>query len=108
MPAEQVAHERLAADEKLVRHDVPRSDQDASCFNRLAQPRFLLRPDLEVILEHDRLSVEMEVFVGRILVQQIEQAIDECDEAEPELLVGQVPLPIPVCVRNDVNIQHGH
>jgi hypothetical protein len=48
--------------------------------NRLAQPRFLLRPDLEVVLEHDRLAVEMKVLVARIVVEQIEQPIDERDE----------------------------
>ena len=71
-----------------------------------AQPRLLLGPDLEVVLEHDRLAVEMEVFVGRIGVEQIEQPIDERDEPEPELLVGQVPLPIPMRVRNDVDVEH--
>ena len=107
MAAQQVADERLAADQKLVRHHVPRADQDAAVLDRLPQPRLLLGPDLEVVLEHDRLAVEMEVLVAGIGVEQIEQPIDERHEPEPELLVGQVPLAVPVRVRDDVDVQHG-
>ena len=98
MPAQQVPDERLAADQKLVGHHVPRADEDAAIFNRLPQPRLLLRPDLEIVLEDDRLAVEMEVLVAGIGVEQIEQPIDERHEPEPELFVGEVPLAVPVGV----------
>jgi hypothetical protein len=75
-------------------------------LNRLAQPRLLLRTDLEIVLEDDRLAVEVKVLVVRIGVEQIEQPIDERDEPEAELLVREVPLAIPMRVRNDVNVQH--
>ena len=96
----------FAADEELVGHHVPRADQDAAVLDRLAQPRFLLRPDLEVVLEHDGLAVEMEMLVVGIGVEQIEQPIDERDEPEPELLVRQIPFAIPVRVRDDMDGQH--
>ena len=106
MTAQQVADERLAADEKLVGHHVPRADQNAAGFDRLAQPRLLFRPDLEVVLDHDGLAVEMEILVVGISVEQIEQPIDERHEPEPELLVRQIPFAVPVGVRNDVDVQH--
>ena len=70
------------------------------------EPRLLLGPDLEVVLEHDGLAVEVEVPVGRIGIEQIQQAIDQRHEPEAELLVGQIPLAIPVRVRNDVDVEH--
>jgi hypothetical protein len=106
MPADEIADDRLAADEKFVGHDVPRPDQDAAGGDRVAKPRLLLGANLEVILEHDRLSVEMEILVIRILVEQVEQAIDEGDQPHPELLEREVPLAIPMGVRDDVNLQH--
>ena len=96
MAAQQVADQRLAADEKFVRHHVPGADQDPAVFNCLAQPRLLLGTDLEIVLEHDRLAVEVEILVARIGIQQVEQPIDERHEPEPELLVRQVPLAVPV------------
>ncbi len=106
MAAEQVADERFAAHQELVGHHVPGADQDAAVLDRLAQPRFLFRPDLEVVLEHDGLAVEMEMLVVGIGIEQIEQPIDERDEPEPELLVRQIPLAIPVGVGDDVDVQH--
>src|SRR5207237_5458226 len=79
---------------------------DAATRNRRAQARLLLRTELQVVLEDDRLPVEIKVFVGRLLVEQIEQPIDERDEPQPELLVGEIPLAIPVRVRHDVDVEH--
>ena len=61
MPQGQVAHERFAADEKLVGHVVPRADQNAAVFDQPPQPRLVVRPQLEIVLEHDRLAVQMKV-----------------------------------------------
>ena len=104
--AVQIADQRFAADEKLVGHHVPGTDQDPAGLNGRAQPRLLLGTDLEVVLEHDRLSIEMEVFVLRVGVEQIQKAIDERHEAQPELLVGQIPLAIPMRMRDDVDVEH--
>ena len=76
------------------------------CLDGAPQPRLLLGPDLEVVLEHDRLAVEVKVLVRRIGIEQIEQPIDQRDEPEAELLVGQIPLAIPMRVRNDVDVEH--
>ena len=103
MAEREIAHERLAADEKLVGHVVPRADQDAAVGDQRAQPRLVLRPQLEIVLEHDGLAVEMEVLEVGLRLHQIEQPIDEPDETETELLVGEIPLAVPVRVRDDVD-----
>src|SRR6185436_9782737 len=55
-------------------------------------------------LEDHRLSIEQKArAVGRRRVQQL---IDERDQALTKALRGLVPLAIPVCVGNDVNLQH--
>ena len=46
----------------------------------------------------------MEVFEIGLRLHQIEQPIDQPDQPQPELLVGEVPLAIPVRVRNDVDV----
>jgi hypothetical protein len=106
VPENEVPYERLAADEKLVGHHVPRSDQDPPRSDCRAKARLLLRADFEVILEHDGLAVEMKMLERRIAVEQIEQAVDERDQPQPELLVRQIPFAIPVSVRDDVDVDH--
>jgi hypothetical protein len=45
--AHEVAHERFAAHEKLVRHHVPRADQDAPASIAARSRGFCSGPDLE-------------------------------------------------------------
>jgi hypothetical protein len=104
MAARQVPDERLAAHEEFIRHVVPRPDEDAAFLDQFPQPRLLVRAQLQVVFEHDRLAVEMEVLVVRLALHEVEQAIDEPDEAEAELLVTEVPLAIPMGVGNNVDI----
>src|SRR4030095_7733920 len=101
----EIEYDRLAAHEKLVGHHIPRADQDAPSLDGATDPVFLLGPNLEVILEHDRLPIEMKVGVRRVGVEQVEQPIDESDEPQAELLVGEITLAIPMRVRNDVAVQ---
>ena len=49
--------------------------------NERTQPRLLLRPELEIILQHDGLAIEMEILELGLLLQQIEQPIDQPDKA---------------------------
>jgi hypothetical protein len=64
-----------------------------------------MRPQLEVILEHDGLAVEVKVLVVGLRLHHVEEAIDERDQTQSELLVGEVPLAIPVRVGHDVDLQ---
>ena len=52
--------------------------------------------ELEVVLEHDRLAVEVEVGVAIACAKHLEHAVHELDEAKAELFAGEMPLAIPV------------
>jgi hypothetical protein len=101
-PAEQqVPDERLSADEQLIRQDVPRPGLEASRGEEHAQTRRMLRANVEVVLEHDCLAVERERGERTVALQNVEDAVDDRTEAQPELLERQVPLAVPVRVRDD-------
>ncbi len=60
---------------------------------------------LQVVVQHDRLTVEDEPEPG-IRVELIEHRIDRVDEAAAELFEGAVPLAIPMEVRDEVDVAH--
>ena len=104
VPARQVAHQRLAADQELVGHHVPRAHQQAAGRDVTPQALLLLGAHVQVVFEHHRLAVEMER-EGGVRFQQVEHAVHEVDQPQAELFVCQVPLAVPVRVRDDVNLQ---
>ena len=101
-PALQVTDQRLTADEELVGERVPGPDLDLSAAHGALEPSSRFGPDLQVIVDHDRLSVHQESEVG-IGLGQGEQLVPQLDELGPEALKGGIPLPIPVGVRHDVD-----
>ena len=98
---QEVADERLAADEDLVGQDVRRADLEAPVVEQRLQASLVLRPHLEVVLEHDRLPVERERRERGVAFERVEDAVDDRAETQPEDLEGEVPLAIPVRVRDD-------
>ena len=101
-PAEQeVADERLAADQDLVGQDVGRADLEAPGLEQRPQATLVLRPHVDVVLEHDRLPVERERGEGGVAFERVQDTVDDGAEPQPERLEGQVPLPVPVRVRDD-------
>jgi hypothetical protein len=59
--------------------------------------------DLEVVLEQNALSVEEEVVKIGIVLQGVERATNDVDQADPEPVKGEIPLPVPVGVGHDVS-----
>jgi len=57
----QVTYQRLAAHEKLVGLQVPRTDLDAASACMASEVFLLLRANLQVVVQDDRLTVEHEV-----------------------------------------------
>ena len=101
-PAEQeVPDERLAPDEDLVRQDVRRPGLETSCREQRPQPRLVLRPNVDVVLEHDRLAVERERRERGVALERVEDTVDDRAEPQPEDLERDVPLAIPVGVGDD-------
>src|SRR6185437_16078164 len=78
-----------------------RADLESSGFEQRLQPPRVLRPNLEIVLEHDRLPVERERRERRVALERVQDAVDDRAETQPEELEGQVPLAIPVRVWDD-------
>ena len=96
----QVADQRLGAGQEAIRHRVPRPKLQSPRLDEAADPRPVLRPDREMILENHRLAVEDEVRQG-VRLEQVEQVGHHLDEPQAIGLERQVPRPIPVRVGND-------
>ena len=105
---QEVADERLASHEDLVRQDVRRAGLEPAGVEQRLQPSRVLRPHLDVVLEHDRLPVERERREGRVAFERVQDAVDDRAETQPEDLERQVPLAIPVRVRDDEVTKVGH
>ena len=101
-PVFEVADDRLARDEELVDEREPRADYQAALIDERSDPQCCLRPDLEVVVDDAELAVEGED-VPRVVLEQVEQAVDEPDELQPKALEGEVPLPVPVGVRDELD-----
>ena len=104
----QIAHDRLTRGEELVHEDVPGPHADAARGRQRPQPSLGLGANLEIVVHHRHLPVQHEVRIAGVPLEQGEQGVDQLHEAEAEVLVGLVPFPVPVCVRNDGNPAGGH
>ncbi len=104
----QVAHDRLAGGEELVHQDVPGTHAQPAGGGQRAEPALGLGADLEVVVHHRHLPVQHEVGIAGVALEQREQRVDQVHEGETEVLIGLVPFPVPVRVRNDGNPAGGH
>src|SRR5579885_2774754 len=68
----QVAHQRLAAHQKLVRLQIPGANQHATRPDVLPQPFLLLRLYLKIIIENDGLPIEHEMRKAGVALQNIQ------------------------------------
>ena len=106
-PEQEIAHERLAADEDLVRQHVPRACLQPAGGEKRAQAALVVGTDVRIVLEHHRLAVERERAERLVRFERVEDAVDDGAEAEAEDLERDVPLPVPVGVRNDEEVEVG-
>ena len=97
---------RFAADQEFVGQDVPGTDQDPAGLNLAREALAVVRADLQVVLEDDGLAVQMEgdvVSVFRtVALEDAEELVHGAHEAHPEVLEGEIPLAVPMRVRDDV------
>jgi hypothetical protein len=98
---EEVPHERLTPDEDLVRQHIPRAGLEPPRREQRTQAVDVVRSHVGVVLEDDTLAVERERAEGLVALERVEDAVDDGAEAQPEDLERDVPLPVPVGVRND-------
>ncbi len=97
----EVADEGLARHEELVGQRVPGAHRQAPGGGQGPQAVFGLGAYGQVVVDRGHLAVELEVGEGGVCLQQVEQAVDEIDELEPEALERLVPLTVPVGVGDD-------
>ncbi len=104
-PDFEIANQRLAADEKAVGKHVPRPDLDFARANQIAQPRLGARTHLEIIVEHDRLAVEMKRG-NRAALDQRDHPIGHRDQPRAHLLKRLIPFAIPMRVNDEIELVH--
>ena len=99
---QQIPHERFTRGEELISEHEPRTRLDRATGEHRSQLRAAIRADRQVVLEQHRLSVEQERRARR---RRVEQLIDQGDELLAEAGERQVPLAVPMRVRDDVNVE---
>ncbi len=67
-----------------------------------------LGPHLEVVVDHGHLAVEHEVRIAGVTLEERDQGVDQFHQGQAKVLVGLVPFPVPMRVRNDGNPTGGH
>ncbi len=107
-PHLEIAHDRLTGGEELVHQDVPGTHAHPSGRGQSPQATLVLGSHLEVVVHHGHLAVEHEVRVTRIVLEERDQGVDQFHQGQAKVLVGLVPFPVPVCVRNDGYPTSGH
>ncbi len=99
-PLLEVADDRLAGDEELVHEHLPGADREPSLLDEPLDPPLGFGPDLQVVVDCRELAVEGEA-VALVCLHEVEQAVDEPDEPQAEALEREIPLAVPVRVRDD-------
>ena len=99
-PSEEIAHERLARRSQLVCENVPWARLERAAAQSLRELVAALGTNRQVILDHDRLSIEQKR--GEVL-SIVEERIDERNQPLAEPADGVVPLAIPVRVAHHVD-----
>ena len=97
----KIANQRLAADQETVGEHVPRPDLDFARANQVAQPRLGPRAHLEIVVEHDRLPVEVKRWNGSSLDQR-NHPIRHRDQPRAHLLKRLIPLAVPMRMNDEI------
>src|SRR5262249_38515132 len=104
-PDFKIANERFPAHQEAVGQHVPRSNLNLSRADQRSEPRGHRRTDFQVIVENDGLTVEMkERDFARL--DQRNHPIRHRDQSRAHLLVGLIPLAIPMGMNNEVEMIH--
>jgi hypothetical protein len=110
LPGDRVSHEqvpdrRFPADEELVRQHVPGSERQGAAAHQRRDSPGGLGTYLQVVLQDHGLSVQQEVLERLIVLEGVKHLIDDLHQADPEPVVREIPLPVPVSVRDYVGCE---
>jgi hypothetical protein len=98
---EEVPNQSLARRNERVGEHVPRPSLECTLPERVRDIGGAFRSELEIVLERNGLSVEQE----RRLRASVEDSVDERYKPGAELREGPVPLPIPVRMHQEPDIE---
>src|SRR3989442_8941752 len=105
---EEIPDQSLARRDLLVGKHVPGAQLQPSGLDQGAHVTLTLRPGAQIVLDQDGLAVEQEAAVRRIGLQSLHQVVHDRNETGLECGARQIPLAIPVRVRDEMKDQSGH
>src|SRR5665811_1286791 len=104
LPAEaQVADDRLPGDEELVQQNLPRSNCQAATRHQAPDSRLSLWTDVQVVVDRRELAVEGTA-KPLVRLELIEHPVHHLDQAHAEDLEREIPLAVPVGVRDEHDV----
>ncbi len=100
----QIAHQRFAGNQKLVRHDIPGAHDQPARFGQAFYFSPLFRPGLEIILNQNRLSVCLKGALQPAILPTLQQMIHQLHQTIAKILKTLVPLTVPVGAQYIMNL----
>ncbi len=105
---QEVPQQRFPRGNELVRQHVPGPHLQAAVPDERGHAPAALRPDAEIVLEQDSLPVQQEAAELRGGVELVEQIVEGRNESRRERGAREVPLPVPVGVRDQMKGEARH
>ena len=105
---QQVANQRLAGGDQLVGEDVPGPHLQAPCFHQGLEIGLALGARVQVVGDEHGLAVEQEALVPRVGLEPLDQVVQRGQEARLKGGARQVPLAVPVGVRDEMEDEPAH
>ena len=101
-PVQQISHVGLAGGQIFILQNIPRAERQPPLCGKAAQLFLALRAKRQIVLHGDHLSVEV-VRIGGVLLQKSKHAIQLRQQPCAVLLKRQIPFPVPMRMRHDMN-----
>jgi hypothetical protein len=101
LSCEQISDERLSAGYELVTQYVPGTYLHAAGSYKGANSPFFLGTNAEVVLDQYGLAVKEKGCV-RLRLEALEEIVDRRNQTGEKNTIGEIPLPIPMCVRYEM------
>ncbi|MNS42460.1 hypothetical protein D3C72_748380 [compost metagenome] len=103
MPNLHIADIRFTARKECILQNIPRSNDQTPRRNVLLQAIQVLWTNLQIVLQNNRLTIQIKAFEFTISIQLIQQCIHQLNEPDMVLLIGQIPFPVPMGVGDDMS-----
>ncbi len=105
---QQVPHQAFARRDLLVGQHVPRPHLQPARLHERPHVAFPVRAGPQVILDQHRLPVEQKTAVRRVRLQPLDEIVRDRHQAGLERGARQVPLAVPVGMRDQMKDQADH